>query len=80
MNDYLVSLVLLDLSAGYVAQVRAEDKAKAFKIAFDASGFATLQRHKEIGSTFQTLARGESWKRKYQGPKMYPANGWKKLI
>lgn len=76
MNDYLVSIVLMDLSAGYVAQVQAEDEHKAHHIAFAQSGLKEASGR--IGSTFCTLPRGKNWPRKYRGPKMYPANGWQK--
>ena len=76
MQDYLVSIVLADISAGYVAQVEATTEAEAHKIVFEKSGLK--ERSGVIGSYSKVLSRGQSWPRVWKGPKMYPANGWQK--
>lgn len=77
MQDFLVSIVLTDLSAGYVAQITAERESDAHKIAFDKSGLK--EQSAKIGSYTKVLPRGKNWPRAWRGPKMYPANGWQKI-
>jgi hypothetical protein len=76
MEDYLVSIVLTDLSSGVVSYISAESESEAHKIAFEQSGL--IKRSGEIGSYTQVLPRGKNWPRKWRGPKMYPSNGWQK--